>query len=236
MRGAGCDDVGVDAVDAEPRRLRADAERNRCRLVEAATAMFCERGLEVGVGEIAERAGVGRGTLFRNFPSKDALITAVVVERVRDSAARVRARLDDPDPGLALSQLIDDVFERSQEDRAVFEALDDTWMGHPEIRAAHEEALGVFEQLLVRAQAAGAVRGDVSAVDVLLMVKGVCQAVGCFRQADRELAARQLDLVKAALAAPGTPTAGLRGRAPAVADLGRPGAIPRTKLPRTRAS
>jgi len=57
-------------MEGEPRRLRADAERNRRRLLDAATEIFCERGLEVGVGEIAQHAGVGRATLFRNFPPR----------------------------------------------------------------------------------------------------------------------------------------------------------------------
>ena len=80
-------------MEDERRPLRADAERNRRRLLDAATEIFCERGLDVGVGEIAERAGVGRGTLFRNFPSKEHLIAAIVVERMRESAARGRAAL-----------------------------------------------------------------------------------------------------------------------------------------------
>jgi AcrR family transcriptional regulator len=115
----------LEAMEAERRPLRADAERNRQRLIESATAIFSERGLEVGVGEIAERAGVGRGTLFRNFPSKEDLIAAVVVERIRESVDRGRALLSAPDPGEALFSLIDQAAGRSQTDRALFDALDD---------------------------------------------------------------------------------------------------------------
>src|SRR6202020_3629255 len=94
-------------MESERRPLRADAERNRRRLLDAATAIFCERGLDVGVGEIAERAGVGRGTLFRNFPSKEHLIAAIVVERMNESIERAHAALDAGDPGAALFELID---------------------------------------------------------------------------------------------------------------------------------
>ena len=87
--------------------MRADAERNRQRLLDAATQMFCERGLDVGVGEIAQQAGVGRGTLFRNFPSKEHLIAAIVVERMSESIARGQAALEAEDPGQALFALID---------------------------------------------------------------------------------------------------------------------------------
>src|SRR3984885_9423790 len=92
----------ITYMEPEPRRLlRADAERNRRRLIDAATELFRERGLEVGVGEIAEHAGVGRGTLFRNFPSKDALVVAVVVERIRESVERGRRLLTEEDPAAA---------------------------------------------------------------------------------------------------------------------------------------
>src|SRR5437868_12520571 len=113
-------------MEEEPRRLRADAERNRRRLLDAATEIFCERGLEVGVGEIAEHAGVGRGTLFRNFPSKEHLIAAIVVERIHESISRGRAQLEAPDPAQALFDLIDQAVGRQQTDRALFEALDET--------------------------------------------------------------------------------------------------------------
>ncbi len=85
------DNVDDDGSRGEA-RLRADAERNRRRLLDAAESLFCERGLEVGVGEIAERAGVGRGTLFRNFPTKEHLIAAIVAQRMNDANdARPRA-------------------------------------------------------------------------------------------------------------------------------------------------
>lgn len=208
------------SMEEERRPLRADAERNRRRLIDSATAIFCERGLEVGVGEIAERAGVGRGTLFRNFPSKEDLIAAVVVERMRESVARGRALLDAPDPGEALFSLIDQSVGRSQTDHALFDALDDEWLTNDGIRAAHTELLGVLDQLVCRAQAAGSVRPDVSAVDVLMMTKGVCEASRSFQHVDPSMAARQLDLVWSAIASPGAQRP-LRGQPPPVEALER---------------
>ncbi|MEO6857797.1 MAG: TetR/AcrR family transcriptional regulator, partial [Solirubrobacteraceae bacterium] len=208
-------------MEEERRPLRADAERNRRRLIDAATAIFCERGLEVGVGEIAERAGVGRGTLFRNFPCKEDLIAAVVVERMRESVERGQALLDAPDPGEALFGLIDQAVGRSQTDHALFDALDEAWLTNDEIRAAHAELLAVLDQLVCRAQAAGSVRPDVSAVDVLMMTKGVCEASRSFQHIDPNLAARQLDLVWSAIASPCAQHA-LRGQPPPVEALERP--------------
>ncbi|MEA2212722.1 MAG: hypothetical protein QOF83_2670 [Solirubrobacteraceae bacterium] len=210
----------LNTMDPERRPLRADAERNRRRLIESATAIFCERGLEVGVGEIAEQAGVGRGTLFRNFPCKEDLIAAVVVARIRESVQRGQALLDAADPGEALFGLIDQAAARSQTDRALFDALDDAWLTNDEIRAAHSELLAVVDGLVSRAQAAGAVRPDVSAVDVLMMVKGVCESSRSFQHVDPNAAARQLDLVWAAIATPAAQR-GLRGQAPTVWVLER---------------
>ncbi len=212
-------------MESERRPLRADAERNRRRLLDAATAIFCERGLEVGVGEIAERAGVGRGTLFRNFPSKEHLIAAIVVERMQESVQRGRAALEAPDPGEALFQLIEQAVGVQQTDRALFDALDDEWLANDEIRAAHTELMAVLDTLVRRAQDADAVRTDVSAVDVMMMVKGACESSRSFQHFDPNLAARQLDLVRAAISTPGAQRP-LRGRRPTVEDLERAHALP----------
>ena len=104
-------------MSPEDRQLRADAERNRRRLLAAAQAVFCERGLDVGVAEIAQRAGVGRGTLFRNFPTKDALIAAIVVERMGEAASRGRILVEAQDPGAALFEFMDELAGRQQLDR-----------------------------------------------------------------------------------------------------------------------
>src|SRR5579884_999471 len=101
------------------RALRADAERNRRRLLDAAQELFRERGLDVGVAEIAERAGVGRGTLFRNFASKEALIVAIVSERMHELAERGRSLLEAPDPAQALFSFLEEMAGIQQLDRAL---------------------------------------------------------------------------------------------------------------------
>jgi AcrR family transcriptional regulator len=207
-----------DTMEDEPRRLRADAERNRRRLLESATEMFCQRGLDVGVAEIAQHAGVGRGTLFRNFPSKEHLIAAILVLRLNESISRGRQALEAPDPGEALFDLIDQSVGRSQTDRALFDALADAWLANEEIRQAHAELLGVLDALVQRAQEAGAVRPDISAVDVLMMIKGVCEAAQAFQHVSPDISMRQIDLIRAAISAPGA-TAPLRGQPPTIDDL-----------------
>ena len=211
--------------EVQRRTMRADAERNRSRLLEAATEMFGEQGIDVGVAEIAHRAGVGRGTLFRNFPSKEHLIAAILVERLRESITRGRAALAACDPGEALFDLIDQSVGRTQTDRALFDALADTWLANEEIRAAHAELLGVLDALIRRAQEAGAVRGDVSAVDVVMMIKGVCESAAAFSHVNPDVALRQIDLVRAAISAHAD-LRPLRGRPPAIEDLEDSVALP----------
>jgi AcrR family transcriptional regulator len=210
----------IETAATEPRRLRADAQRNRRRLIEAATELFSERGLEVGVADIAARAEVGRGTLFRNFPSKEHLIAAIVVERMHESIERAHAALDGGDPATALFELIESAINRSQTDRALFDALSDTWLANPEIRAAHAEMLTVVEALVGRAQGAGAVRDDISAIDIVMMVKGVCESARHFQHLGEEITARQLDLVCAAISTHAGERP-LRGRPPTAEDFER---------------
>jgi AcrR family transcriptional regulator len=210
----------MDDMSGEEKTLRADAERNRRRLLVAAEALFCERGLDVGVAEIAQRAGVGRGTLFRNFASKEDLIAAIVVERMTDAAQLGKSLLDAPDPGDALFQFLEEILGRQQTDRALFEAVGDTFLANPEIRSAYAELVQALDHLIERAQEAGAVREDVGSLDVLMMVKGACQAASSFSQLDPDVGARQLDLVRAALSNRSGSTP-LRGRRPTFGDLER---------------
>jgi AcrR family transcriptional regulator len=210
------------------RALRADAERNRRRLLDAAEVLFRERGLDVGVAEIAHRAGVGRGTLFRNFPTKQDLISAIVVERMTDAAARGRARVEDPDAEQALFEVLEEIVGAQQLDRCMFDAVADTFLADKGIRAAHAEVVDTLDELLDRAKQAGAVRGDVGAMDVLMLLKGVCETATALAHVEPRIVERQLDLIRAAVstAAADRP---LRGHAPTLADVEK--AFPQPEAP-----
>jgi AcrR family transcriptional regulator len=210
------------------RALRADAERNRRRLLDAAQRLFRERGLDVGVAEIAQSAGVGRGTLFRNFPTKQDLIAAIVIDRMSEATAACRMLLDAPDPDEALFGFLEEIVGRQQLDRCLFDAVADTFLANDEIRAAHAEIVGGLDELLARAKDAGAVRGDVAAMDVLMLLKGVCEAASALAGAEPDAVARQLDLVRAAISVSAAERP-LRGRPPTLADIER--AFPRAEAP-----
>jgi AcrR family transcriptional regulator len=213
------------------RALRADAERNRRRLLDAAQALFRERGLDVGVAEIAERAGVGRGTLFRNFPTKQDLIAAIVIDRMNEATEYGRTLRDAPDPGEALFGFLEEIVGRQQLDRCLFEAVGHTFLANDEIRAAHAEIVTGLDELLTRAKQAGAAREDIGAMDVLMLVKGVCEAASAFGSAEPSVVGRQLDLVRAAISPSDQP---LRGRPPTLADVER--SVPHLDVPGVAAS
>ena len=100
--------AGITAVDGcQTRPLRADARRNRDRVLEAARAAFGAEGSDVSLDEIARRAGVGAGTVYRHFATKEALFEAVVFDRIGELVEEARALSDDPDPGRAFSSFVE---------------------------------------------------------------------------------------------------------------------------------
>jgi AcrR family transcriptional regulator len=159
---------------AEP-ALRADALRNRRRILDAAAAAFAEGGLEVGVAEIARRAGVGAGTIFRRFPTKEDLIAAIVQERIGEMVALAEDGCAEKDPAAAFRRFVLAGAEMQVRDRGFFETVGSRFGTDPRLRDAHDQLMEVCERLLGRAQDAGAVRRDLSPKDVVILM---CAAAG----------------------------------------------------------
>jgi len=145
--------------------LRADARRNLDRLLAAAAECFAEHGVDASIDEIAKRAGIGHATVFRRFPTKEALLTAVVLERIRELAAAAEAALADPDAGQAFDGFFRAAAEVYARNRALVERFDSCI--ETEEVAALEVAVG---RLVWRAQRAGALRRDITALDVMELV------------------------------------------------------------------
>jgi AcrR family transcriptional regulator len=206
--------------------MRIDALQNRQRLLDAADAMFREHGIEVGVGEIADAAGIGRGTLFRNFSSKDHLIVAVVSARMQDAVdaghALLRTREDDAE---LVFVFIDDIVARQQANRALMEAVSDEFFAYPEMHAVHEALLQVVNQLLERSKAAGSVRSEIEAMDVLTLIKGIC-VNPLVLDGSPDVMLRHVDLIRAAITTPEF-SRPLRGSSPPV-SAHTPPASPRS--------
>jgi AcrR family transcriptional regulator len=159
-------------TDVAPRALRSDAERNRGLVLEAAAAAFAEEGLDVGMAEIARRAGVGNATVFRRFPTKDALVEAIIDAKIAEllEAARRAARVEDP--WEALVEFLETMAELQGRDRGFFQATEQFLLDHPDLLRRHRPIIEAVEPLIARAQAAGVVRDDVTTLDVMGLVKG----------------------------------------------------------------
>jgi AcrR family transcriptional regulator len=159
------------------RPLRADALRNRAKVLEAAETVFAAEGISVPVDLIAEKAGVGVGTVYRHFPTKEKLFEAILIRRIDEIAADARTRLGAEDPGAALFGFLAHLVQESTLKRDLIQALLSAGV-ELEVAAAPskrnlEAAVG---ELLEVAQRAGDVRGDVSCEVVLSLVGATCIA------------------------------------------------------------
>jgi AcrR family transcriptional regulator len=155
---------------------RADAVRNRERVVAAAAAVFAERGVEAGVPDIAARAGVGKATVYRSFPTKEHLIAAVVTEKLADLERRARERLDHPDPWRAIVELVDDHASRQCVDRSLSSALH-AGVAADLLAEPRARMWAVMDDLMDRAKAQGTMRADVTAADLRVLWLGVARVL-----------------------------------------------------------
>ncbi|MFI8995627.1 TetR/AcrR family transcriptional regulator [Streptomyces sp. NPDC053542] len=164
--------------------LRADARRNRALVLQAARSAFEEGGLTVPLGEIARRAGVGAGTVYRHFPSKDALFRATVADRLRLFTDTARDLADVPDPGEVFFRFISSVVRLVAQNKAMCAALEGATVADASsvLPGLEEEFWSALEVLLLRAQEAGAVRKDVGIADVRVLLTG-CMAMEVRRSA-----------------------------------------------------
>ena len=120
-------------------KQRADARRNRKRILAAAREQFAEHGLDVHVEQIARAAGVGVGTVYRHFPAKEDLLQALADERFACFAENAREALDDPDPWNGFCEFMRESGRVTAEDRALSEAMDQL----PDLCAAAAEKVGL---------------------------------------------------------------------------------------------
>jgi AcrR family transcriptional regulator len=158
-----------------PRPMRADARRNYQALVSAASAAFFEHGADdASLEEIARRAGVGIGTLYRHFPTRQALLEAVYRDQVELICARASELLDSAPPEEALVTWLRALVQFGSTKRSLTSALLATLDKDSELLSSCSAMMRQSaDALLTRAQDAGVVRRDAQSVDVLRMVHGV---------------------------------------------------------------
>jgi AcrR family transcriptional regulator len=166
--------------DAKP-ALRADARRNRARVLAAAEEAFAAEGLAVPLDEIARRAQVGAGTVYRHFPSKDTLFQAVVLDRLEQFTQEAGELFAAEDPGDAFFRYFARVIRQVSLNKALCDSLATTtgFGFKAEAAGGFREAL---DKLLARAQEVGAVRRDIDGADLRALIVG---CVAAERQSER---------------------------------------------------
>ena len=167
----------ADPVLTPCRPMRADAVKNRLRILEAAEEVFAARGVAAPIDEVAERAGVGVGTLYRHFPNKEALFEAIVQTRLEELAQAAAAPPGPGDAGEAFFSFVREFASKVTNKHDLIDALGAAGIDIKSRCAATADELEAgVAKMLERAEAAGSVRKGVTTREVMGLVVGVCQA------------------------------------------------------------
>jgi AcrR family transcriptional regulator len=161
----------IVAMEAPVRPLRADAARNRARVLDAARTAFAESGLDVGVEEIARRAGVGKGTLYRRFPTKEALVRAIFEDILDEMDSNVAASAEIEDAGEAFAAYLGSAARMQACNQGFFDVVAHGLGAGALTDEQRQRIVSASTGPLQRAQAAGAIRNDLVPEDMWLILR-----------------------------------------------------------------
>lgn len=159
----------MSTIAGEQRGLRSDARRNHELLVAAAREVFAEQGVDASLEEIARRAGVGIGTLYRHFATREALVEAIFERRIGELVAIAEAAAAEPDGWSALVHLLEGTLELQAGDRVLKDVLMRYPPGEGKLASGRETMRHLFEQVLERARDEGKLRDDFTFADLALL-------------------------------------------------------------------
>lgn len=162
---------------AEVRQLRADARRNRERIMEAAKRVFAAQGIDAQMDDVAREAGVGVGTVYRHFPNKDVLMGELVKEKFASFTERARQALEEDDAWEAFCALLRGNAESMAEDAALQDTLRRAGHAWEHAEPARLELEQVIDKLIRRAQRQGRMRKDFRAAQLAMLMGGLCASM-----------------------------------------------------------
>lgn len=166
--------MAADRRSATARKPRADGQRNRILLLETAKAVFADKGADASLDEIARAAGVGIGTLYRHFPTRDALVQNVYRNETRQLAEAASLLADTQSPVEALSEWMRMFVDYLTTKQVMSEALNAIICDTPDFYAeAGEQVKGAMSMLVDRAVVSGDIRLDIEPLDLLRALVGV---------------------------------------------------------------
>lgn len=184
-----------DCCGDPARPLRRDAERNRQRILKAASEVFTEFGLEVSLDEVARHAGVGVGTVYRRFGTKEDLVAALFEDRVDAIASLAERAIQEPDPWTGLVWFMEQAAGTLADDLGLRQMLMYATYGQDRVAYAKQRNAPLVAKLLGRAQAAGQVRADLEPTDIPFIVFALTEATLLARPARPDIWRRYLALV-----------------------------------------
>ena len=202
---------------ATEKPLRKDAERNRRRILDAATELFAERGLAVTLNDIAHHADVGVGTVYRRFPDKQTLVEALFEDRVGEVVAIAERALEEPDALTGLTAFLEGTCRLQADNRALHQLVFSSVSGPDCAAGARERIAPLVAQLVARAQEQGTVRKDVGVFDVGVMRNTLGMFIDQTGEAGAEVWPRLLALMLDALRVEGAARPELPGATPSPA-------------------
>lgn len=164
-------------MPAPPKPLRADAARNRAKLLDAAAEVFAARGLDAPLEHIAKQAGVSIGTLYAHFPTRDALFDAIFPERLAALDRVAADALADPDPWRGFVTFLEGVFALQAEDRGLNDAISRRVPLSGEMEDVCARGVGHADKIIARAREAGLLRADFTAADLAVLTSAVSQVI-----------------------------------------------------------
>jgi AcrR family transcriptional regulator len=184
---------------AEPRRRapRSDAQSNRAAIVAAARAAFAQRGVKATIADVARAAGVGRATVHRNFPTREALGVAVVVDQVDRATDRVVAASESADPWHGFEELLM-AMGAELAATAVMPEVIRSLSAHPDVRPRLERYHAALSTLLEQAKATGAMRSDLTRDQLLVLIVGTARVLGERAESDPAVWRANMELIVAA--------------------------------------
>ena len=181
---------------AQPTRpLRRDAERNRQRILKAASEVFTEQGLDVSLDEVARHAGVGVGTVYRRFRTKEELVEALFVNRIEEVAALAEEATRAADPWSGLACFMEQAATILAEDTGLRQMLMFATYGGDRVRYARQRNAPLVTKLVERAQAAGQLRSDLRPTDIPFIVFVLTDAAQFARRVNPDIWRRYLTLI-----------------------------------------
>jgi AcrR family transcriptional regulator len=183
--------------------LRADAEQNRERIVEAAQSLFAERGINVTMEEVARRAGVGIATLYRRYPTRADLLAGAFEDKMRLFADGARRALNDPDPWHGFCRFVTTLCAMQSSDRGFNDVLTMTFPKVTAFESARNEGYVAVAELVKRAKKAGALREDFVPEDLIILLMANAGVVAAAGKAAPRSAPRLIAYLLEAFAAPG---------------------------------